>query len=84
MKHVCSICKTPFEFDYKPDGKLPPDFPFCSLRCKRIDLGKWLNEEYRIKTYIPDGELMTREEKETLAQFLLDMGEIGEIIDDEE
>jgi len=25
-----------------------PDFPFCSLRCKRIDLGKWLNENYRI------------------------------------
>jgi endogenous inhibitor of DNA gyrase (YacG/DUF329 family) len=23
-------------------------FPFCSTRCKTIDLGKWLNEEYRI------------------------------------
>ena len=23
-------------------------FPFCSERCKLIDLGKWLNEEYRI------------------------------------
>ena len=25
-----------------------PSFPFCSERCKLIDLGKWLNEEHRI------------------------------------
>ncbi len=25
-----------------------PSFPFCSARCKMVDLGKWLNEEYRI------------------------------------
>ena len=24
-----------------------PQFPFCSERCKAIDLGKWLGEEYR-------------------------------------
>jgi endogenous inhibitor of DNA gyrase (YacG/DUF329 family) len=23
-------------------------FPFCSSRCKLVDLGKWLNEEYRV------------------------------------
>lgn len=23
--------------------------PFCSARCKRMDLGKWLNEEMRIQ-----------------------------------
>ena len=23
-------------------------FPFCSARCKMVDLGKWLNEEYRV------------------------------------
>ncbi len=23
-------------------------FPFCSARCKTVDLGKWLNEEYRV------------------------------------
>lgn len=23
-------------------------FPFCSPRCKRVDLGKWLGEEYRV------------------------------------
>ena len=23
--------------------------PFCSERCKMIDLGKWANEEYRVE-----------------------------------
>ncbi len=23
-------------------------FPFCSERCQLVDLGKWLNEEYRV------------------------------------
>jgi endogenous inhibitor of DNA gyrase (YacG/DUF329 family) len=23
-------------------------FPFCSARCRQIDLGKWLSEEYRV------------------------------------
>jgi uncharacterized protein len=23
-------------------------FPFCSPRCKMIDLGKWLSAEYRV------------------------------------
>jgi endogenous inhibitor of DNA gyrase (YacG/DUF329 family) len=23
-------------------------FPFCTPRCKSIDLGKWLAEEYRV------------------------------------
>jgi endogenous inhibitor of DNA gyrase (YacG/DUF329 family) len=25
-----------------------PEFPFCSARCKAVDLGKWLGEEYRV------------------------------------
>lgn len=23
-------------------------FPFCSDRCKHVDLGKWLGDEYRV------------------------------------
>ena len=29
-----------------------PFRPFCSERCKLIDLGQWANEHYRV----PDGE----------------------------
>jgi endogenous inhibitor of DNA gyrase (YacG/DUF329 family) len=25
-----------------------PSSPFCSARCKQVDLGQWLNEDYRI------------------------------------
>ena len=25
-----------------------PEYPFCSKRCKLIDLGRWLNEDYRV------------------------------------
>ena len=24
--------------------------PFCSPQCKLVDLGKWLNEDYRVPT----------------------------------
>ncbi len=31
--------------------------PFCSKRCKTIDLARWLNEEYRIPSTTPiDGD----------------------------
>jgi hypothetical protein len=26
-----------------------PEFPFCSRRCKLIDLGRWLKEAYAIQ-----------------------------------
>lgn len=40
----CSICKTVTKYD----GALPALFPFCSERCKLIDLGRWFNEQYSI------------------------------------
>ncbi len=29
---------------------LPGAVPFCSVRCKQVDLGKWLNGNYRVPT----------------------------------
>jgi endogenous inhibitor of DNA gyrase (YacG/DUF329 family) len=29
-------------------GAKPPHFPFCSLRCQLADLGKWLDEDYKV------------------------------------
>lgn len=84
MKHKCSVCGTVSEFDYKPGEKLPPNFPFCSARCKSIDLGKWFGEEYKISVPLPNADLMADEEKEALAQFLLDEGEVDEITNEEE
>ena len=38
----CPICKKENDFFAEPIG------PFCSARCKMIDLGKWLDEDYKI------------------------------------
>ncbi|HME89838.1 MAG TPA: DNA gyrase inhibitor YacG [Myxococcaceae bacterium] len=47
----CSICQSPVL-----PRKENPSFPFCSPRCRLIDLGKWLGEEYRIPERRADRE----------------------------
>jgi len=39
----CAICRKPV-----PPRAENRSFPFCSDRCRLIDLSKWLGEEYRI------------------------------------
>ena len=35
---------------------LPPWFPFCTDRCRLLDLGKWFDEEYRVsRPEVPRG-----------------------------
>ena len=40
----CPICSKPVVAAYHP---------FCSTRCARIDLGRWLNGSYRVETDEP-------------------------------
>jgi len=40
---TCPICHGPFD-----EAQKSPDHPFCSARCKLLDLGNWLGSEYRI------------------------------------
>ena len=42
----CPICKKPALGDRKKN----PYFPFCSERCRTIDLGAWLDEKYVIES----------------------------------
>jgi endogenous inhibitor of DNA gyrase (YacG/DUF329 family) len=43
-----------------PPRRENPHFPFCSERCRLLDLGKWLGEEYRIPAGLPgDGAVTT-------------------------
>ena len=35
-----------------------PEFPFCTERCRTIDLGKWASGAYRISSPILDPELL--------------------------
>jgi uncharacterized protein len=39
---TCPTCRTPAPWDGNPHR------PFCSLSCRLIDLGVWLDERYRI------------------------------------
>ena len=35
----------------------PPHFPFCSRRCKMIDLGHWFNEDFKVSRPVEQGDL---------------------------
>ncbi len=41
-----------------------PDFPFCSERCRLIDLGKWASGGYVISTPITDPEALESVQEE--------------------
>jgi uncharacterized protein len=41
---ICPHCGMEQHWDAKNRFR-----PFCSERCKMIDLGKWANEEYRVQ-----------------------------------
>ncbi|MFZ0303263.1 MAG: DNA gyrase inhibitor YacG [Terracidiphilus sp.] len=34
------------------------DFPFCSDRCRKIDLGKWASDVFKISSPILDPEVL--------------------------
>ena len=38
----CPICERQF------DPATTPAMPFCSERCRQIDLGRWLRESYSV------------------------------------
>jgi uncharacterized protein len=43
---LCPICKR--ELDEAAPDRKSSFFPFCSERCKLIDLGRWLSGKYQI------------------------------------
>jgi uncharacterized protein len=54
MKHNCPICKTAV------DSEANKEFPFCSERCKDIDLGNWATERYVISEPAFDEEALEK------------------------
>ena len=48
----CPICKKPVEQPTETDPQ--SNFPFCSERCKLIDLGRWLDGNYQIPVVDPE------------------------------
>jgi hypothetical protein len=42
MNWHCPICRKPV------DSETDADFPFCSERCRLLDLGNWASQKYVI------------------------------------
>lgn len=47
----CPLCGKPAQWSV---GN--PDRPFCSARCKQIDLGAWASETYRVAASPPEAD----------------------------
>lgn len=47
LKLACPICKNPVKDTH-------PEFPFCSARCRTIDLGRWGDGHYVVSTPLSD------------------------------
>ena len=48
---LCPMCESPLTGEAQPSPLTPeshPYRPFCSRRCKLLDLSRWLSEEYRV------------------------------------
>ena len=49
MEFCCPICKKPVDAPSDEAQAVGQSyFPFCSERCKLIDLGRWLDGKYQI------------------------------------
>jgi endogenous inhibitor of DNA gyrase (YacG/DUF329 family) len=57
LKLKCPICK-------KPVLAKDPEFPFCSERCRLIDLGKWASGGYAISSPVSDTNDDVQDEEE--------------------
>ncbi|HYK17142.1 MAG TPA: DNA gyrase inhibitor YacG [Bryobacteraceae bacterium] len=58
----CPICKK----DVAPDS---PYHPFCSERCKIIDLGNWASEKYVISTPVQPADSEDASEEDADAEL---------------
>ncbi|MGR3311288.1 MAG: DNA gyrase inhibitor YacG [Candidatus Brocadiales bacterium] len=58
----CRYCQKEIRYNSVSDV---PTFPFCSERCKLIDLGLWLDEKHRIESPVAqEGEEESSSQKD--------------------
>jgi uncharacterized protein len=58
---LCPICKKPVD-EAERDTR-ESAYPFCSERCKLIDLGRWLDGKYQIPVVDREGDRGPREQE---------------------
>ncbi|MHC4691687.1 MAG: DNA gyrase inhibitor YacG [Planctomycetota bacterium] len=60
MKHKCPICHKTIKPKPEKKSEETKFYPFCSRRCKLVDLGVWLDAGYKISPpQEPDEPLYT-------------------------
>ena len=59
---ICPTCRA------KIDPAKSPPLPFCSDRCRQIDLGRWLGEQYSVPIPRSDDEDESPESAENPAE----------------
>jgi uncharacterized protein len=57
LKLRCPICK-------KAVKSTDPEFPFCSERCRTIDLGKWASGAYVVSSPVDSDESIRESNRE--------------------
>jgi endogenous inhibitor of DNA gyrase (YacG/DUF329 family) len=59
----CPICAQPYQI-----GTLAelPTFPFCSQRCRLVDLGRWIDGAYVVPPAAPSGSDEPEDDSEPL------------------
>jgi endogenous inhibitor of DNA gyrase (YacG/DUF329 family) len=67
IERVCPICKKKFRVERSQvTDRSKTFYPFCSQRCRMVDLGRWLNADYRFSMPAePSAEVLEDEEGET-------------------
>ena len=51
MARTCPVCGRPVSEEPRLSA-----YPFCSSRCRNVDLGHWLTERYRISDPVVESE----------------------------
>ncbi len=55
LELACRRCGVTISVD--KSEPLPPDFPFCSERCRMVDLGAWFDEDYKFTRGVHEADL---------------------------
>ena len=62
MKHKCPTCKK------ERDSERDAEFPFCSERCRLLDLGAWAAEKYVVSDPIFDEDEIPEADRRALRE----------------
>ena len=64
--NTCAICQKPLEPQAARESSL---YPFCSQRCKMVDLNRWFGGEYAVVSKLDLQDLSEVEVDEMIAKL---------------